>query len=585
MRTPKALYQSRAVVYTCELECCPVCGGVLVECGYQSAFKTVWMLGEAVRIAQRPKQCISVGCQAQRVLLRSACWQQTAPLGCSYGYDVIGQIGWQRQERHEQFAAIHAGLAKQVPISESEVRYLHHYQYLPLLACNERQEEPRIEEAAAEYGLLLALDGLSPEGGEPQLWIVRELRTGLALRSGWLSQQDTKAFANFLQPIAEKQWRILAVLSDKQGGLEQAVGQVFPDAKHAFCQIHYLNNAAEPLEEASEVMKVALRKSVRHSVGELIRAERVADAAGVLTVTGVIPSPLPGVDEAEAKTIAGEATGSAEAAPAAETATGVSATGMERESIVQGILGRVRYLLTLKSRRPFGLAGIEMFARLSEVAECLDQLVAHDPEPRLVQLREALRQGLNAGRQDYEELRRAADWLEQIAAVLDPESKPVRTGEQVRQELENCLAGIREESKASERLGGFYAKMRKVTTNYSPGLFHTYDVVGLPRTNNGCESDFRDLTRHLLCATGQKGLTQRLIQREGAWGLLGHPPTAKDAAAAISRVAAGPLHEEQRRMRSHRQRFRPQVRSPKRSAAHLADLTSCWLAMPARRVA
>jgi len=47
--------------------------------------------------------------------------------------------------------------------------------------------------------------------------------------------------------------------------------------------------------------------------------------------------------------------------------------------------------------------------------------------------------------------------------VLDPENKPVRTGEQVRQELEGYLEGIREESERSGRLSMLYEKIRKVT--------------------------------------------------------------------------------------------------------------------------
>ncbi len=51
--------------------------------------------------------------------------------------------------------------------------------------------------------MLLTLDGLAPEGGEPQLWVVRELLSGITLRSGWMSQQDENAFVNFLRPIAD----------------------------------------------------------------------------------------------------------------------------------------------------------------------------------------------------------------------------------------------------------------------------------------------------------------------------------------------------------------------------------------------
>lgn len=42
-------------------------------------------------------------------------------------------------------------------------------------------------------------------------------------------------------------------------GLVPAVATVFPEAKHAFCQMHYLKNAAEPVAEADQAMKVTLQ--------------------------------------------------------------------------------------------------------------------------------------------------------------------------------------------------------------------------------------------------------------------------------------------------------------------------------------
>ena len=58
--------------------------------------------------------------------------------------------------------------------------------------------EGQLREVALRSGLILSLDGLAPEGGEPQLWVVRELTSGLTLRSGWLAKQDEGAFVNFL---------------------------------------------------------------------------------------------------------------------------------------------------------------------------------------------------------------------------------------------------------------------------------------------------------------------------------------------------------------------------------------------------
>ena len=70
----------------------------------------------------------------------------------------------------------------------------------------------------------------------------------------------------------------------------------------------------------------------------------------------------------------------------------------------------------------------------------------------------------------------------------------------------------------------FRLHLDKVSRSYWPGLFHCYDVPGLPRTNNELESRFRDTQRRLLRTTGQKGLTQRTLQRQGAWELLPRSP-------------------------------------------------------------
>jgi hypothetical protein len=223
-------------------------------------------------------------------MLRSAEWLQIAPIGCTYGYDVIATIGWQRQEFCLTFAELHKKMSRDVTISASQVRYLYTHQYLPLLACHERTHVDRLRRVSAESGLLLSLDGLAPEGGEAQLWVVRELRTGLTLRSGWMSMQDQTAFENFLHPIAAPDWHVRVVLSDKQRGLVPAIHTIFPHAKHALCQSHYLKNLAEPIAAADETMKVQLRKTIRGSVGPVIRAEHV-DPPGVLTVTGLLPSP------------------------------------------------------------------------------------------------------------------------------------------------------------------------------------------------------------------------------------------------------------------------------------------------------
>ena len=561
MRTQRTFYPGKSIVYTHELRVCPTCQGSL-QVAYTSGPKTVQSMSDVQTIRHQPRFCLNPDCAKYRMHCRSAQWEQSAPRHCTFGYDVIAQIGWLRQMQYQRFEDIHASLRAHLQLSESEVRHLYHERYLALLACHERQQWEQLKRVSAQGGLLLSLDGLCPEGGEPQLWVVRELQTGLTVRSGWLSRLDQSAFVNFLQPITQWNLQVLAVLSDKQRGLEPAVAVVFPQAKHALCQTHYLNNAAAPIAEDDEVMKIALRKEVRSELGSLIRQEDV-ERPGVLTITGLIPTPveLP------------------KSAPPQDDADCADPVDTQRTVIVQDILRRVRYLLTLKGRPPFRLAGIEMFERLSELATCLDMMMSQYPDDRLSLVSQGLRQALLSAQSDYVELRQAADWLAHISNLLDPEGKPHRTGAEVEQVLFAYLDEILPQSQLSSRLSNFHNKIRQTSLNYASGLFHCYDVPGLPRTNNDRESEFRDLNRRLLSTTGQHGLVKRIIHRYGGWELIPHPDSLSDTIAALAHVDAHEFAQERERIRNHRRRFRLHTRSAQQSQVQLEKIVQSWGAL------
>jgi hypothetical protein len=150
----------------------------------------------------------------------------------------------------------------------------------------------------------------------------------------------------------------------------------------------------------------------------------------------------------------------------------------------------------------------------------------------------------------------------------------------VRQELFAYLDDIQKESQDPPRLHDFYQKIHQTSLNYASGLFHCYDVPGLPRTNNDRESEFRDLNRRLLCTTGQKGLVRRILQRQGAWELIPHPDSLRDTVSALSQVDLDDFRQEQQRVRAHRNRFRLHTRSAKRSQKQLKQLVQRWTTLP-----
>jgi hypothetical protein len=574
MRTPKVLYPDERIIYKPELSTCPHCEGPLLMCDYLTWDKTVQTLDAVLSIASRPAFCADPLCSGHDMRLLSAEGQQIAPCGSTYGYDVLARIGWLRQERRDTYAEIRAELAGQVQISESHIRYLYQQVYLPLLACHERQYAACLTQAARQHGgLIISLDGLAPEGGEPQLWFIRELLTNLTLRSGWLSRFDQVTFEAFLEPLSELAWPILAVLSDKQKGLPQAVAAVFPEARHHFCHSHYLKNLAEPLARADSAFNVELRKAVRAEVGLLIRAEKASPTPqpAVLTVTGLLFDPLNPPPDSESLSTQPVASDDAHARHPSD--------GVVADAIVTQLLRHTRYLLTLKGRPPFRLAGIEAYQRLQGVAALSQDLLAHRHDPRLACLCSGLQTALAPFAPECHELQQGETWLHDIDHILEPAA--ASTGEQVAQQLRIYLDDLLALPNLSPRLAAFRCHLDKVSSSYWPGLFHCYDIEGLPRTNNDLESHFRDTQRRLLRTTGQKGQTRRALQRIGAWELLPRPPTEARCLAALREIPTDQLAEEQARLRQHQERFRFHTRSVRRINAQFDKLRKQWLALAA----
>jgi hypothetical protein len=141
----------------------------------------------------------------------------------------------------------------------------------------------------------------------------------------------------------------------------------------------------------------------------------------VLTVTGLLPSPLE----------APKALGSEPLTPEADA-----------DAMVTELFRHTRYLLTLKGRPPFRLAGLETYERLHDVADLsLDLLTTHY-DPRLVQLVQGLRSALSPFDQSYQEVQQGAAWLHDIAYILQPAPTP-RSAEQVASQLRGYLDTVR----------------------------------------------------------------------------------------------------------------------------------------------
>lgn len=119
-----------------------------------------------------------------------------------------------------------------------------------------------------------------------------------------------------------------------------------------------------------------------------------------------------------------------------------------------------------------------------------------------MQLHRLLAGGLQATASLWPALRVVAAWVHQAAHVLaNHEGQPAPQVQARYRALLDRMAARRE---TAGPLAPAVDHFRKVTTSYAAGLFHTYDVPGLPRTNNDLEQFFGMARYHQRRASGRK---------------------------------------------------------------------------------
>jgi hypothetical protein len=122
-----------------------------------------------------------------------------------------------------------------------------------------------------------------------------------------------------------------------------------------------------------------------------------------------------------------------------------------------------------------------------------------------------LAKGLTETASLWSDVQQGYAWVHRAAHLLTNEEK--QTAAQVRLAYEDLLTEMEQVPTPSETLAPMLSTFRKVTASYWPGLFHCYDVPGLPRTNNELEQYFGSARYHERRATGRKQASPGLVVR------------------------------------------------------------------------
>ena len=268
-KTAKHLKVDARYIYNPEIKVCPHCSEFLRARRNYRWRKTVQHLDRVVYVISQTRECANPACEHCGQRYDSAAAQMVTVPECTYGLDIIAQIGWWRDREHLNREQIHARLRDAgVQISERQVDHLY-ARYQVLLGCAERLKIEQLQEIVEERGgLIISLDGLDPEGASEQLWVVREVQEDLVLVVAWLPRVNHKTLGTLLKLVADLGLPILATVSDKQGSVRKALEEVWPDIPHQWCQSHYLGNATRPIYDRDSELKTELRKTIRREIRE-----------------------------------------------------------------------------------------------------------------------------------------------------------------------------------------------------------------------------------------------------------------------------------------------------------------------------
>jgi hypothetical protein len=209
--------------------------------------------------------CPNPQCAGHRRVATSQAARRLTVRGSSFALEVIVQIGSWRCWQRWTVAQIHAVLtqARHLPISRRQVLNLIGV-FLVWLCCPSHLRLARHAASFRRHGLVVALDALKPEKGNPARYVVRELKFGLVRHAVALLTADPRTLAKcLLQPVKDLGYRLRGIVSDDAHALVIAVAKTFPGVPHQPCQIHCLREAARPIAHADRSCKKALKQALR----------------------------------------------------------------------------------------------------------------------------------------------------------------------------------------------------------------------------------------------------------------------------------------------------------------------------------
>ena len=183
------------------------------------------------------------------------------------------------------------------------------------------------------------------------------------------------------------------------------------------------------------------------------------------------------------------------------------------------------------------------------------------------------------------ELRQAHAGVLEIAHRLEPPPpdapEPAPSGAEVRARVEAYLADLTAACATGAVATWLRPKLEHLVTvlrRLGDGLYHCYDVPGLPRTDNDLEQFYRRVKAEQRRITGHKR-ADAFVVRVGGFAVYATAASGESEAALLRDLATVPAaawQHERATLRANQERQAKMRRFRLHRAAYLADLEARW---------
>jgi hypothetical protein len=416
--------------------------------------------------------------------------------------------------------------------------------------------DERIQEIREKLGkYVLSIDGTYSYKDET-LYIFRSYEQGLILYAATAEKDDTAHFQPLLEKVLEMYGAPMAVISDMQPAIIEAVKNVIPGVPHQYCQFHFIRNAGKFMDGdykalGTEIKKKRVQSQVKNIQEKLKEAEKEDSKSAVLEqVEEEVKSQMKAIEKKLEETEEGDCGGAVldtaeeeilsqvvvkgkdlKKAEESDSREAVPNTAEEVQSKTKEVKGELRkeekfkdclliihiLILLLKitvDNFPFGLYYVDLYDRYAKIRRTIRHCLAVYPhndayKKALLELDRVLtsviedkqiKSLVNVLKGDYK-------IFGKLREILENRDKKPR--EVVKGKMKHFLRSMEKKAMKEKK----YTPLVSQINQFWCGLFHTYDCNYIPRTNNSMEQFIGRLRRKWKRITGCSKMNEWILYR------------------------------------------------------------------------